>query len=183
MAMRSGQVAELNVPQSAFKDAARLVRSMKARDGLQYGETSPIDVSQAATAFGLYSQCGAGHTPAHRVCNRCPREDEDNHAEARGSNTWSTAGLTKNNYVYNLFATIFLHTAEVKSGTLGTAKCARQVILSQVTEGDKRAVGGTAEDLRAAEGGRLFQTSINTLTLEIYYRYFPPYKIDAETAP
>ena len=49
-------MAGLNVPQSAFEDAAGFVKKMKSRDGLQYGETSPTNVSQAATAFGLLSQ-------------------------------------------------------------------------------------------------------------------------------
>jgi hypothetical protein len=55
---------------------------------------------------------------------------------------------------------------------------------SQVKEAKDCANGSwfNADDASAAAGGRLFQTSLNALTLEIYYRYLPLHKSEGETA-
>ena len=55
------------------------------------------------------------------------------------------------------------------------------VILSQVREGAETGSWWNPEDLRAVEGGRLFQTAINPLMLEVYYGYPKLYKIEEAT--
>ena len=45
----------------------------------------------------------------------------------------------------------------------------KQLVDSQIKEGDEAGSWWNPDDVRAAEGGRFFQTAINTLMLEVYY--------------
>jgi hypothetical protein len=59
----------------------------------------------------------------------------------------------------------------------------RVLIDTQVKEGCAAGSWDAAEptsDKYRDQGGRLMSTSLSCLTLEVYYRYLPLYKLDAE---
>ena len=56
----------------------------------------------------------------------------------------------------------------------------KQLISVQAKEGDEAGSWWNLKDIHAATGGRLFQTAINAMTLEVYYRYLPLYKWSPE---
>jgi hypothetical protein len=85
-------------------------------------------------------------------------------------------GPSSKDAVYNLYATIYVHQADNQAWDTWNHTIRMQLVKSQVKEGDEDGSWYSADDVDAAEGGRLFQTVMSTLTLEVYYRYLPLFK-------
>jgi hypothetical protein len=172
MALKSAQMAGLAVTGQAetLQKAAKFLDSLQSDGGAKYGETSPKDVSDTATAMALLARAHLGW-------------QKDHPAIKRGIEHLAKTGPSKKDALYNFYATMFMHIYPgVEWDDWSRAK--RKMLVDSQVKADESCANGSwfnADDPRAAKGGRLFQTSMNTLTLEVYYRYLPLFKTDAES--
>ncbi len=92
---------------------------------------------------------------------------------------------TRNTY-YWYYATQVMHNIPGPEWDTWNRKMRRILIESQVTKGcaagswDPDSPG--AKDPWGPHGGRIYMTGLSCLTLEVYYRYLPLYKLDGEKA-
>jgi hypothetical protein len=87
---------------------------------------------------------------------------------------------------YWYYATQVMHNVPGPEWDTWNREMRRVLIESQITEGCAAGSWDPAEptaDLYREQGGRVMLTSLCTLTLEVYYRYLPLYKLDAEDEP
>ena len=56
------------------------------------------------------------------------------------------------------------------------------LIESQEKEGCAAGSWNPKDDAFGKDGGRIMITALNTLTLEVYYRYLPLYQLDSKKA-
>jgi hypothetical protein len=90
------------------------------------------------------------------------------------------------NIYYWYYATQVMHNYSGPDWDAWNRKMRRILIDTQEKEGC--AAGSWSptkpnQDLWGEQGGRLMMTSLSALTLEVYYRYLPLYKLDKEDEP
>jgi Ca-activated chloride channel family protein len=157
-----------SAPADVLELAAKFLDSVQAEGGTKYGETSPKDVSDRATAMALLARQYLGWK-------------RDKPAIKAAIESLAEAGPAKNDIVYNLFATMFMHNCPGYEWDLWNRQMRRLLVDSQVKDGScANGSWPVPADADAAEGSRLFQTAVNTMVLEVYYRYLPLYKTPAE---
>ncbi len=180
-ALRSGQLAGLKVPPAVFEQARKFLKSVSSSAqgnaegglfGYQKGNVAP---TPPLTAVGLlcYQHLGV------------PRTDP---AMIEG-----TAYLMKNppdagerNVYYWYYATQVMHNQPGPDWDDWNRKIRKILIDSQVKDGC--AAGSWDPKTPQADvwgehrGGRVMQTSLSALTLEVYYRYLAIYRLDKDAA-
>jgi Ca-activated chloride channel family protein len=168
LALKSAQIAHLKVPQQALVEAGKFLDSVQAEGGAKYGETSPKDVSDAATVMALLARQRLGWEPDHPTMKRAAEQI-------------AKAGPSKNDPVYNVFATVLLHNCAREQWSAWNRPM-REILLDAQC---RRPHNGkakvdcclgswpAADSAPALEGGRLMQTALGLLTLEVYYRHLP----------
>jgi hypothetical protein len=179
MALASGKMARLDVPASAWKKAAQFLDSLQAEGGAKYGETGPKDAGDAATIMGLLARAylganagGGGILAGRDVAPASPAQPaKEDAGQKRGIEFLSRRGPLEKDAVANFWATTLMHNHLSKLWDTWNRKLRRQLIAAQTKEGDALGSWWNPDDVRAAAGGRFLQTAINTLTLEVYYRY------------
>lgn len=185
MALKSGQMAYLNVNPATFDRAKAFLNSVSPSN---YGgsrftympgkhllreDGRVIDDDRAMTAVGLLCQ----------QCMRVPRTDPAMRA--------GTAFLMQNppdvgqrDMYYWYYATQVMHNQLGPDWDAWNRKMRRTLIDTQCKDGDCAAGSWDPKlpkvDLWGPYGGRLYVTSLAALTLEVYYRYLPLYKLDRE---
>ena len=89
---------------------------------------------------------------------------------------------------FNYYATqVMHHMGGDAAGTTGTRRCASTLINDARTRAGPpklpHQIGswGPEGDAFGAQGGRIMQTSLSLLTLEVYYRHLPLYRRDVTT--
>jgi hypothetical protein len=165
MALKSAQMAGLDIPEVALRKAQRYLDSCcdKANEG--------------------YGYVGAGSTPAMSAVGLLSRQ----YLQAWGArnlrlikgidnNIKSTPpGMTKNMYYY-YYATQVMHHFGGSTWKEWNEKMREALIKSQDrSSGPNKGSWSSAGDLHSAAGGRLMITSLSLLTLEVYYRHLPLY--------
>ncbi|MEN6458316.1 MAG: prenyltransferase/squalene oxidase repeat-containing protein [Thermoguttaceae bacterium] len=177
MALKSGQMAYLPVNPAVFDKAKEFLKSVAY--GGQYGGIfcylpggqSISGDDRATTAIAL-------------LCHQYMHMERNNPAMVEG-----TAFLMQNlpdperpNLYYWYYATMTMHNQPGKDWDTWNRKIRRLLIDTQSREGC--AAGSwystNGKDPWAEHGGRVMMTSLAALTLEVYYRYLPLYKVDAE---
>jgi hypothetical protein len=183
MALKSGQMASLNVPEECLvKARAFLVASSAGQShGLfcyQPGDKLP---KLATTAVGL-------------LCQQYLHMSRNDPAMVEGaaclmSHMPELGGPDGHNLYYWYYATQVMHNMPGPDWDAWNRKMRRLLIDTQIREGC--AMGSWDSNPRTdpknpendewgAYGGRLMMTSLSALTLEVYYRYLPLYKLDTE---
>ncbi len=179
MALKSGQMAYLPVDPAVFERAKEFLKSVSF--GGQYGgrftympggRMSINGSDRATTAIAL-------------LCEQYMHMPRTNPVMIEG-----TAYLMQNlpdveehNLYYWYYATQAMHNQPGKDWDTWNRKMRRLLIDTQSKEGC--ATGSwnctNGKDIWAEHGGRLMMTSLAALTLEVYYRYLPLYKLDKES--
>ncbi len=93
------------------------------------------------------------------------------------------AGLRRDIY-YWYYATMMMHNIIDPDWDAWNRQMRRTLITTQVNQPDSCANGSwdpdkPTQDRWGSQGGRLFVTSLSVLTLEVYYRYLPLFKINS----
>jgi hypothetical protein len=87
---------------------------------------------------------------------------------------------------YNYYATQVLHHWGGEEWKKWNAVMRDHLIDTQETDGHARGSWLPTSSLGGSHGGRLYQTTLSIMTLEVYYRHLPLYRdrdLDAEIEP
>ena len=162
MALKSGQLAYLDVPEATITKAVSFLESTcnPADEGYGYmGRGSTPTMSAVGLLCRQYIQFWGPNNP------RMAKGIEKN------IKTHPPAG-DKNIYYY-YYATQVMHHFGGPSWKNWNDKMRDQLVASQVKEGDLAGSWDSRGDHHGNAGGRLMQTSLSLLTLEVYYRHLP----------
>ena len=162
MALKSGQLAKLEVPSPAIGLVLKFLDSVQFDGGARYGYMMPTARDkdhESTTAVGLLCRM---YTGWHR----------DNPALYRGIGHLSKWGPSESNMYYNYYATQVLHHWEGPEWQEWNRRMRDYLVATQATEGHE-AGSWYFSDPYGNAGGRLYNTALAILTLEVYYRYLP----------
>ena len=164
MALKSGQMANLHVRSPSVMLACQFLNSVSCEDGARYGYMS-TDPRKTTTAVGLLCRMYTGwrrSNPGLRV----------------GVAYLSEWGPSEDNMYYNYYATQVMRHWGGAQWEQWNPKMRDYLIATQAAEGHEAGSwyfsGGHAES-----GGRLYNTAMAVMTLEVYYRYMPLYREQA----
>lgn len=169
-ALKSAQMAGLDVPDLTFKKAIRFLDSVQGPRG-GYGYTGPGD-SPTLTAAGLlcrqYLQSWGPKNPNLQ----------------RGVQIVQATGPTIQNMYFSYYATQVMHHYGGETWTNWNNKMRKLLVDSQDKSPDPLRNGSwqTTAGGHLTAGGRLMMTSLCMLTLEVYYRHLPLYFREAVAA-
>lgn len=161
MAMKSGHMAYLTINPQTVRGASVFLDSVQARNGARYGYTTPGDKA-STTAVGLLCRMHLGW-------------DRDHPALTEGVKFLAGEGPSKNNNYYNYYATQTLRHYEGDLWKGWNAVMRDQLIKSQAQKGHEKGSWHVG-DGHGGKGGRLYDTSLSTMILEVYYRHLPIYR-------
>jgi hypothetical protein len=161
MALKSAQMAGLEVTSPSIGLAARFLDSVQADRGAQYGYMSPRP-RPSTTAIGL-------------LCRMYTGWRRDQPALKRGVEYLGRVGPSADNFYYNYYAAQVLCHYGGPTWDKFNRKLRDQLIASQAASGHEAGSWFSAGDTGSQEGGRLYCTALAVMTLEVYYRHLPLY--------
>lgn len=176
MALKSAQMAGLKVSPDTLKTAKKYLLSVATGSaGEEFSYLKGDDPSPTMTAVGLLCSQYLG----------AKREDAILRKGMAYLNRNSPIEKERDCY-YWYYATQVMHNLPGPQWDAWNRQLRKILVKSQIKDGC--AVGSwdpdnPTSDLWGKRGGRLMQTSLSALSLEVYYRYLPLYRIDGSAAP
>ena len=160
MGLKSGQMAGLNVHSGALYNASSFLDSLSSYDGARYGY---IDRSsrQTTTAIGLLLRMYEGWA-------------RDDTRLTRGVEYLASLGPSKKNIYFNYYATQLLSHYDGPLWKRWNRQMRNRLVADQSKIGHEAGSWYYA-DKHSKDGGRLYNTAMAIMTLEVYYRYLPLY--------
>lgn len=168
MALVSGNGAGIRVPRGVLNGATKFLDRVQYDDGARYGYTEPGGGSPAVTAVGL-------------LCRMYLGWKADNESLQRGILYLAQVGPSKNNAYYNYYATQVMHHIGGEAWKKWNNVMRDQLIATQSKDGPE-AGSWKPGGAHSQTGGRLYETCLNVMTLEVYYRHLPLYQRNAVQA-
>ncbi|MGD9126343.1 MAG: terpene cyclase/mutase family protein [Planctomycetia bacterium] len=174
MALKSAHLAYLKVPGTTIKKATKFLDSVQANGGANYGYTSPRGRNASMTPVGL-------------LCRMYLGWQKDNPNLKKGVKWVSQLGpsLKKNDHqgvYYNYYATQVMHHWGGEMWDKWNRVMRDHLIETQAKEGHERGSWYSENNSHGQKAaGRLYCTCLNTMILEIYYRYLPLYQKESTT--
>jgi hypothetical protein len=165
MALKSGEMAGLDVPKKAIKGASRWLDRVMAPDGAGYGYDGPGD-TYTMTSVGLLCREHLGWGPQKPGLMKG--------VEKLKSNSGPEPYL--NNMYYYYYATQVLYHFGGEAWEKWNPRMRDALIAGQDKGTDQPHQKGSwspARDAHGGAGGRVMITSLSLLTLEVYYRHRP----------
>jgi hypothetical protein len=172
MALKSGQMAGLNVkPQVLELAKADLKRASSGYKGGKFGYMPGRPATPAMTGAGLLCMQYLG-----------TQREDPLLAEGIEYLMQNQPDVKKHNIYYWYYATQVLHNVPGPEWDNWNRKMRRVLSETQETEGCLNGSWSPQGDPWGDNGGRLMVTAMSCLTLEVYYRYLPLYKLDKDAA-
>jgi hypothetical protein len=167
MALRSGLLGRLNVPSPTTGLVEKFLDSVQTENGARYNYmvAQPPRQTNTTTAVGLLCRM---YTGWHR----------DNPALYRGVAYLDQWGPSETNMYYNYYATQVLHHWGGPEWQAWNRRMRDYLVAKQSTTSHE-AGSWYFPDPYGDAGGRLYNTALAILTLEVYYRYLPLYGEEA----
>jgi hypothetical protein len=163
MALRSGRAAGLNVPSTTLVFAQRFLESVAVDQGARYGYMTPTP-KPSTTSIGL-------------LCRMYSGWGRENPALQRGIDYLGQWGPSKSDLYYDYYATqVMNHFGGPKWNRWNTAM-RDYLVETQDSEGLENG-SWYFPDRNGDKGGRLYNTAMAVMILEVYYRYMPLYRQD-----
>ena len=164
MALKSGHMAYLNVPKNTIAGCYKFLDCVQANSGATYGYTTPGG-GHATTAVGL-------------LCRMYLGWKKDEPALVRGVETISKWAPSKSDMYYNYYATqVMRHHGGPLWDKWNKTMRDHLVATQELGKGQCENTGswnmGAGHGARV--GGRLYNTALATMILEVYYRHMPIY--------
>jgi hypothetical protein len=172
MALKSGKMAGLNVPEKATKSASRWLDRVMAPDGAGYGYDGPWD-TYTMTSVGLLCREHLGWGPQNPDLSKGVEKLQTSNGPAPDLN----------NMYYYYYATQVMYHFGGEAWEKWNPKMRDSLIAKQDKGTDvphQKGSWSPKEDAHGGAGGRLMMTSLSLLTLEVYYRYPPLHRRDPE---
>lgn len=161
MAIKSAQRAGFDVPTTAFDSARRWLDDVSSRSSSgRYGYTPGGSPNPAATAEAMFVQQLLGHTRDE------PRMRQSADFILTAPPAWRREAPT----YYWYYATLALFQQQGDHWTAWNESIARELLKNQRKDEHTRG-SWDPQDPWSRLGGRVYQTAICTLSLEVYYRY------------
>jgi hypothetical protein len=164
MALKSGQMAHLNVESPAIFAAERFLNSVQNQDGSQYGYQSRKP-RPTTTAVGL-------------LCRMYTGWRRDNPGLIKGVAYLSAQGPSLDTLYFDYYATQVLFHWGGPEWEPWNRKMREHLISTQEREGHPEG-SWYFESQQSAAGGRLYNTAMAAMILEVYYRFMPLYGEEA----
>ncbi len=162
MALASAHTAQLPIPGRTVAGARAYLDTVQSENGSRYSYTSRSPARASTTAVGLLSRMYLGWTREHPGIRY-------------GVEYLSKVGPSRNNMYYNYYATQVMHQY---GGTLWEKwnKVMRDQLVNSQIKKDHAKGSWNVTDPHGSAGGRLYQTCLSVMTLEVYYRHLPLYE-------
>jgi hypothetical protein len=172
MALKSAQMAGLSVNSETLRRAQQFLKSVSKGNGGQFAYQAESGTAPPMTAVGLLCMQYLG-----------TRRTDPIMSEGMGILVGNMPDINGRNTYYWYYATQVMHNMPGYEWDKWNRQTRKVLIESQCREGC--ATGSwdpnkPSKDVWGDAGGRLMMTSLSALTLEVYYRYLPLYKLDAE---
>jgi len=164
MALRSGQMAGLNVPSPSLVLAWKFLDSVQGEQGAVYGYMDPTP-RRSTTAIGLLCRMYLGWRPEHPALRRGIGYVDQ----------WTPA---PEDMYYNYYATQLIHHWGGTEWKRWNPAMRDYLVRTQASQGHE-AGSWYFDGQHTRPGGRLFSTTAAIMTLEVYYRYLPLYDTQA----
>jgi hypothetical protein len=173
-ALRSAEMAGLKVSRTCLDDARKYLKSAEAGEhGENFSYISGVPPTPSMTAVGL-------------LCSLRLGTSKDNPQITSGAKYLlghlpDATGVGQRNAYYWYYATQVLHNVGGPDWDRWNRDVRRALIDTQAKEGCAAGSwdpGKPVPEVWGAPGGRLMETSLSTLTLEVYYRYLQVDKAD-----
>ena len=164
MALKSGRMGQLTVPPSAFKKANYFLDYVMSQRGAIYGYDKPSSRQRSATtAVGVLCRMylGAGRT---------------NPIVINGVKTLDKKGPEFGNLYYSYYATQVMRHFGNEPWDRWNKRMRDPLIKLQEKEGHLAGSWYTGNGGHSKAGGRLMNTALATMMLEVYYRHMPLYQ-------
>jgi hypothetical protein len=165
MALRSARMADLEVPEHVIYKATRYLDSVQAGDGHYlgafYGYQAPDRANFTTTSVGL-------------LCRMYTGWERSNVALIHGVDAIAKQGPSDDDMYYNYQATQVMHHWGGKQWRQWNARLRDHLIRSQARSGHEHG-SWYFDDKHSAQGGRLYNTAMAAMMLQVYYRYLPLY--------
>ena len=163
MAIKSGQLARLETPSPSVAMVASFLDSVAGDDGALYGyRVAEPQPRRATTAIGL-------------LCRMYTGWDRTRPGLQKGVAYLDKWGPSDDDMYYNYYATQVLRHWGGKPWQRWNPKMRDHLVRTQASEGFESGswyfTGG-----RGDVGGRLYNTAMAVMILEVYYRYMPLYQ-------
>ena len=166
MAMKSAQMAGLNVPSPTLVLVHRFLDRVQSDGGAKYGYMGPTP-GDATTAIGL-------------LCRMYTGWPRDYDPLQRGIAYLDSLGPSKDNMYFNYYATQVMHHYGGQPWQRWNPVMRDYLVATQSDQGQE-AGSWYFPDRYGDAGGRLYNTAMAVMTLEVYYRYMPLYREQAVT--
>jgi len=164
MGLKSGQMAGLHVPRPTIYLVHRFLDGVESHSGAQYGYMDP-QPRRATTAIGLLCRMYTGWRRDHPVL-------------PRGVALLDEWGPSETNMYFNYYATQVMHHWHGPEWERWNPKMRDYLIGTQAGAGHE-AGSWYFPDRHGDKGGRLYNTAMAVMILEVYYRYMPLYRQQA----
>lgn len=164
MALKSGQMARLQVPSPTVFLVGRFLDTVQVEYGARYGYMTP-QPRQSTTAIGLLLRMYTGW-------------QHNNPALRQGVSYLSQWGPSENDLYYNYYATQVLHHWGGSAWDSWNQQMRAHLVATQADAGHESG-SWYFEEPRTRSGGRLYNTAMAVMILEVYYRYMPLYTSSA----
>lgn len=168
MALKSGHLAYLHVPQRTVEGAVHFLNSVTSHGGIAYGYVGPEpEIRPGTTAVGLLCRMYTGWEKKHAGLRR-------------GVQYLSDHGPSPVNMYFNYYATQVLCHWEGPEWKTWNATMREFLIDAQAKKGHEAGswffpASAEGHDHGERQGGRLYFTCLATMILEVYYRHLPLY--------
>ncbi|MBI3836877.1 MAG: terpene cyclase/mutase family protein [Planctomycetia bacterium] len=173
MALKSAQMAGLSVGEPAISGSHKWLKSVThGTSGGLFSYNTKTPATPTMTAVGLLCTQYLG-----------ARRQDPAIQEGLGYLTAHLPNANARNCYYWYYATQVMHNLPGPEWDTWNREMRRVLIESQIKDGCAAGSWDPAKptpDPWQAQGGRIMVTSLCCLTLEVYYRYLPLYKLDAE---
>lgn len=167
MALISGHGAKIPVPRNIFSGASAFLNRVQMVDDkyTYYGYMEP-QKKASTTAVGLLCRMYLGWT-------------QETSGLQKGVQFLADTGPSKADDYYNYYATQVMHHWGGEVWTAWNNVMREQLVKTQVKEGVSKGTWKPGGGHGPAQGGRLYTTCLNVMTLEVYYRHLPLYQRNA----
>ena len=161
MALKSGHMAKLHVPSPVIELAKSYLDTVQLNDGALYGYQGPEN-SPTPTAVGLLSRMYTGWS------------QNDERLE-RGVIYLDALGPSRTDMYFNYYATQVLIHQDGPAWPKWNNRLREHLIKTQGTRGHERGSWYFNDKHSSESGGRLYNTAMSAMILEVYYRHMPLY--------